>query len=89
MNYKNGSVCRSVKRSAGCTDKRRDSMRRIIHILWGIIVAAILLFVLIVFTTSSDALIWRAFSILMPLIGLSFWGIVMLTVIDFIRSKKQ
>ncbi len=64
-------------------------MKRIIKILWGIVITAILLFILIVFTVDIDVVIWRAFSITMPLIGIGFWGAVILMVIDFIRSKKQ
>ncbi len=64
-------------------------MKRIIKILWGIVITAILLFILIVFTVDTDAVIWRAFSITMPLIGIGFWSAVILMVIDFIRSNKQ
>lgn len=63
-------------------------MKRIIKILWGIVILAILIFVLIGVTSKSAVLTWRACSIIMPLIGISFWGAVILTVIDHIQSKK-
>lgn len=64
-------------------------MKRIIKILWSAVITAALIFILIMFTANTDAMIWRAFSIIMPFIGIAFWGALILTVIDFIRSKKQ
>ena len=63
-------------------------LKRISKILWGIIPAALLLFVLIVFTSHSDAAIWRAFSVIMPLVGIDFCAAVVVTVLSNSPSDK-
>lgn len=64
-------------------------MKKAIKILWGIFAIGILVFILFVIFADSDATRWRVFSIIMPIAGLAFWGAVILSVIDFIRSKSS
>lgn len=64
-------------------------MKRIIKWLWTTAGLALLTFVLFVFFSKQDVVIWRAFSICMPLIGLCFWAAVILTLIDHNRSNKK
>lgn len=63
-------------------------MKRAIKILWTIVAIAALIFVFVMFTAESDVKIWETFSVTMPIIGVGFWSAVILSVIDFIRSKK-
>ncbi|MBQ5320202.1 MAG: hypothetical protein J6K17_14010 [Oscillospiraceae bacterium] len=63
-------------------------MKKAIKILWGIFAIGILVFILFVIFADSDATRWRVFSIIMPIAGLAFWGAVILSVIDLVRSKK-
>ncbi len=63
-------------------------MKKVIKILWSIFGAGMLIFILFVIFADSDATRWRVFSIIMPIAGLAFWGAVILSVIDFVRSKK-
>ncbi len=55
---------------------------------WGVFVVSILAFVISVFTASTQTT-WTVFSITMPLIGISFWVAVILSIIQVIRSKKD
>ena len=55
---------------------------------WGVFVVSILAFVISVFTASTQTT-WMVFSITMPLIGISFWVAVILSIIQVIRSKKD
>lgn len=63
-------------------------MKKAIIVLWGIFVLAILIFVIFVFNASTQTA-WLVFSITMPLVAISFWGAIILTVIDFVRSQKE
>ncbi len=69
------------------TNKRRIGLKKAITVLWGIFAIAIIIFIISIFTMSTETT-WRVFSITMPLAGIAFWGAVILLVIDFIRSKK-
>lgn len=62
-------------------------MKKAIAVLWGIFAIAMIIFVISIFTTSTEVT-WRVFSITMPLAGIAFWGAIILSVIDFIRSRK-
>lgn len=62
-------------------------MKKAIIALWGVFVLAILIFVIFVFNASTQTT-WLVFSITMPLVAISFWGAIILTVIDFVRSQK-
>ena len=55
---------------------------------WGVFVVSILAFVISVFTASTQTT-WTVFSITMPLIGVSFWVAVILSIIQLVRSKKD
>ena len=63
-------------------------MKKVIIALWVVFVLAILIFVISVFTASTQT-IWTVFSVAMPLVAVFFWGAIILTVIDCIRSKKD
>jgi len=63
-------------------------MKKAIKILWGIFAIGILIFILFVIFAAGDGTRWRAFSIIMPIVGLAFWGAVILSVIDYVRSQK-
>lgn len=49
--------------------------------------AAIVIFVLCVIFMDSDAAIWRAFSVCMPVTGICFSGGIVLLIVDFIRKR--
>ena len=55
---------------------------------WGVFVVSILAFVISIFTASTQTT-WTVFSITMPLIGVSFWVAVILSIIQVLRSKKD
>lgn len=55
---------------------------------WGVFVVSILAFVISIFTASTQTT-WTVFSITMPLIGVSFWVAVILSIIQLVRSKKD
>ena len=63
-------------------------MKKAIIALWGIFVLAIVIFAIFVFTASTQTT-WVVFSIVMPIVSVSFWGAIILTVIDVVRSKKE
>lgn len=63
-------------------------MKKAISILWAIFIVCIVVFILSVFMAESDAGIWRVFSIAMPIGGVAFWGAIILTVADYLRSRK-
>ncbi len=64
-------------------------MKKLIRVLWGIFAIAILGFGVAVFTVHSDVTLWTLFSIAMPVAGISFWGAIILTIIDFVRSNQK
>ena len=64
-------------------------MKKAISIFWTIFLACIVIFIISVFVAGSDAGIWRVFSIVMPIAGISMWGAIILTVIDYLRSGKK
>ncbi len=55
---------------------------------WGVFVVSILAFIISIFTASTQTT-WTVFSIAMPLIGISFWVAVILTIIQLVRSNKD
>lgn len=63
-------------------------MKKAIIALWGIFVLAIVIFAIFVFTAGTQNT-WVAFSITMPIVGISFLAAIILTVIDVVRSKKE
>lgn len=63
-------------------------MKKAISILWTIFIVCIVIFIVSIFAAESDAGIWRVFSIVMPIAGVSFWGAIILLVLDYIRSRK-
>ncbi len=64
-------------------------MKRLINILWSIVGIGILIFAIVVFVVDRDEMIWRMFSIIMPLVGISFWGAIVLSVIQFVRERNK
>ncbi len=55
---------------------------------WGVFLISILAFVISIFTASTQTT-WTVFSITMPLIGVSFWVAVILSIIQLVRSNKD
>jgi len=64
-------------------------MKKAISVLWTIFIVCIVVFIISVFVSESDAGIWRVFSIVMPLAGISFWGAIVLWALDRWKSKKK
>lgn len=64
-------------------------MKKLINILWSIVGIGILIFAIVVFVVDRDEMIWRMFSIIMPLVGISFWGVIVLSVIQFVRERNK
>lgn len=64
-------------------------MKKAITVLWGIFAVSILIFIGWVFLTKSSVTTWRVFSVVMPLAGIGFWGAILLSMIEYIRSKKE
>ena len=63
-------------------------MKKAISILWTIFIVCIVVFIISVFVAGSDAGIWRVFSIAMPIGGVAFGGAIILTVVEYLRSRK-
>lgn len=63
-------------------------MKMAIICSWGLFVISILAFVISIFTASTQTT-WTVFSITMPLIGVSFWVAVILSIIHLVRSNKD
>ena len=55
---------------------------------WGVLLISILAFVISIFMASTQTT-WTVFSITMPLIGISFWVAVILSIIQLVRSNKD
>ncbi len=64
-------------------------MKKAISVLWTIFIVCIVVFIISVFVVGSDAGIWRVFSIVMPVAGVAFWGAIILSVVDYLRSRKR
>jgi len=64
-------------------------MKKAISILWTIFIVCIVIFIVSIFVAGSDGGIWRVFSIVMPIASVSFWGAIILMVLDYIRTKKD
>lgn len=63
-------------------------MKKVIITLWVICVLAIVSFAISVFTASTQTT-WTVFSIVMPIVSVSFWGAIILTVLTAVRSQKN
>ncbi len=64
-------------------------MKKAISILWTIFIVCIVIFIVSIFVAGSDGGIWRVFSIVMPIASVSFWGAIILMVLDYIWTKKD
>ena len=64
-------------------------MKKAITVLWCVFGICILIFIASVFLAKSSVTTWRVFSIVMPIAGMAFWGVIILTVLEYIRSKKE
>lgn len=64
-------------------------MKKVITALWCVFGICILIFIGSVFLVKTDVALWRIFSFTMPLAGIAFWGAILLSVIEYIRSKKE
>ena len=64
-------------------------MKKAITVLWCVFGICILIFIASVFLAKSSVTTWRVFSIVMPIAGMAFWGAIILTVLEYIRSKKE
>ncbi len=64
-------------------------MKKAISVLWTIFIVCIVVFIISVFVVESTAGIWRVFSIVMPLAGISLWGAIVLWALNDWRSKKK
>ena len=64
-------------------------MKKAISVLWTIFIVCIVVFIISVFVAESDEGRWRVFSIIMPLVGISFWGAIVLWALDCWKSKKK
>lgn len=64
-------------------------MKKVISVLWTIFLICIVVFIISVFVAESDAGIWRVFSIVMPLAGISLWGAIVLWALNDWRSRKR
>ena len=63
-------------------------MKAAIICSWGVFLISILAFVISIFTASTQTT-WTVFSITMPLIGVSFWVALILSIIHLVRSNKD
>ncbi len=64
-------------------------MKKVITVLWTIFIICIIVFIISFFVVESTAGMWRVFSIVMPLAGISFWGAIVLWALDDCRSRKR
>lgn len=64
-------------------------MKKAITALWCVFGSCILILIGSVFLVKSTAAIWRLFSVVMPIAGMAFWGAILLTVLAYVRSKKE
>ena len=64
-------------------------MKKAISVLWTIFIICIIVFIISFLGVESTAGMWRVFSIVMPLAGISFWGAIVLWALDLWKSKKK
>lgn len=64
-------------------------MKNVIKVLWSVFGICIVIFVASVFLAESSATTWRVFSIVMPLASITFWGAIILTLLEHNRLKKE
>ena len=64
-------------------------MKKLVKTLWVIVAISVLFFVLVVLIADSDYIKWQVFSITMPLIGISMWSAITITLIRVFSSKKK
>ncbi len=62
------------------------TLKKASNILFLIAVIAFVGFMLCVFIIKNDDTLWRLFAVCMPTTGISFWGGVILRVIDYLRK---
>lgn len=55
---------------------------------WTVFIISILVFIISIFMASTQTT-WTVFSVTMPLIGISFWVAVILSIIQLVRSNKD
>ncbi len=63
-------------------------LKKVISILTAVVIIGIAVFVVGLIFADSDSTRWRIFSVVIPIVGISFWGAVILSVIDYLNSKK-
>lgn len=64
-------------------------MKKVIKVLWCTFGISVLIFICSVIFSKSDATIWRMFSLMMPLAGITLWGAIVFTALEHVRSKNQ
>lgn len=64
-------------------------MKKAISVLWTIFILCIAVFIISFFVVESTGGMWRVFSIVMPLAGISLWGAIVLWALDDWRSRKK
>lgn len=64
-------------------------MKKAIKALWCTFDISVLIFVASVFLLKSTEATWRVFSITMPVAGISLWGAIILTTLDYVRWNKE
>lgn len=64
-------------------------MKKAISVLWTIFIICIIVFIISFFVVESTVGMWRVFSIVMPLAGISLWGAIVLWALDDWRSRKR
>lgn len=68
--------------------ERWKKMKVAIISSWGVFVISILVFIISIFTASTQTT-WSVFSVTMPLAAILFWVAVILSIIELVRSKKE
>ncbi len=64
-------------------------MKKAITILWSIAAIAVVIFIIVIMKAPTDTMRWQVFSICLPLAYVCFLGVVTLSVIDYMKSKKK
>lgn len=63
-------------------------MKKISDILWKIFLISILLLIAALVFSKTDVARWRALGMIMPITSLSFWGALIVMIIDYFRKDK-
>ncbi len=64
-------------------------MKKAITVLWTIFILCMVVFVVSFFVVESTVGMWRVFAIVMPIIGISFWGAIVLSALEHWKSRKK